>query len=241
MQRLLCGAGVDQMEILINGDYHEFHFSGLAQGRAGQRELRGRRGQLQSFPAEPALDGVRLFDRAGTHGAGVAGDVAVAVLHDHGRNGRGEERAGHADRGSSDRAAPRAISPGQRSVTAAFDLYSQDDDATKELYQAARQQSPISVMFQLGEADGPVDGRVSEERGSGGAGVRRRREPAAVEIPGVAGAGDDWTMKFPWRSDRAATRRRGCSYDSEAVVESRVVAGSEVHDRARCRSGGGWN
>src|SRR5450755_4225114 len=30
VQRLLCGAGVDQMDILVNGDYHEFHFSGIA-------------------------------------------------------------------------------------------------------------------------------------------------------------------------------------------------------------------
>jgi hypothetical protein len=51
---------------------------------------------------------------------------------------------------------PRAISPGTRSVTAAFDLYGLDDDATKGLYQAARQQSPITVMFQLGEVDGQV-------------------------------------------------------------------------------------
>jgi hypothetical protein len=43
-------------------------------------------------------------------------------------------------------------------VTAAFDLYTRDDDATKELYQAAKQQSPISVMFQLGEADGQMMG-----------------------------------------------------------------------------------
>ena len=49
-----------------------------------------------------------------------------------------------------------AFSPGQRTVTAAFDLYSKDDDATKELYQAARQQSPISIMFQLGESDGQI-------------------------------------------------------------------------------------
>jgi hypothetical protein len=53
---------------------------------------------------------------------------------------------------------PRAISAGQRHVSASFDLYSQDDDATKSLYQAARQRSPISVMFQLGEADGQVMG-----------------------------------------------------------------------------------
>jgi len=43
-------------------------------------------------------------------------------------------------------------------VTAAFDLYSRDDDATNALYQAARQQSPISVMFQLGQTDGQLMG-----------------------------------------------------------------------------------
>src|ERR1035437_9364353 len=31
VQRLLCGAGVDQMDIVVDGDYHEFHFKGLAQ------------------------------------------------------------------------------------------------------------------------------------------------------------------------------------------------------------------
>jgi hypothetical protein len=53
---------------------------------------------------------------------------------------------------------PRAIAPGQRTVTASFSLYSIDDDATKELYQAARQQSPIGVMFQLGEMPGQLMG-----------------------------------------------------------------------------------
>ena len=53
---------------------------------------------------------------------------------------------------------PRAIAPGPRSVTAAFNLYEMDDAATQGLYQAARQQSPISVMFQLGVAQGQVMG-----------------------------------------------------------------------------------
>jgi hypothetical protein len=53
---------------------------------------------------------------------------------------------------------PRAISPGQRTVTAAFELYSMDDAATTALYQAARQQSPISVMFQLGQEQGHAMG-----------------------------------------------------------------------------------
>ena len=53
---------------------------------------------------------------------------------------------------------PRAISPGPRSVTAAFNLFQLDDAATQALYQAARQQSAISVMFQLGQQTGQVMG-----------------------------------------------------------------------------------
>ena len=150
VQRLLCGAAVDQMEILVNGDYHEFHFSGLAQdvldsssfssanvGTACRAFRRSRRGR------------VRLFDCAGEHGPGVAGNIAIAVPHDHQRIHRSQEPTGHAVQGVRIEPAAR-ISPGQRTVTAAFELFSQDDAATKGLYQAARQQSPISVMFQLG-------------------------------------------------------------------------------------------
>lgn len=43
-------------------------------------------------------------------------------------------------------------------MTAAFELFSQDDANTQGLYQAARQQSPISVMFQLGESQGQLMG-----------------------------------------------------------------------------------
>jgi hypothetical protein len=43
-------------------------------------------------------------------------------------------------------------------VTAAFELFSQDDTNTQGLYQAARQQLPISVMFQLGESQGQLMG-----------------------------------------------------------------------------------
>jgi len=52
----------------------------------------------------------------------------------------------------------RCISPGERKVLADFELYEMDDAATKELYQAARQQSPIEVMFQLGQQSGQLFG-----------------------------------------------------------------------------------
>ena len=43
-------------------------------------------------------------------------------------------------------------------MQASFQLYEQIDDATKGLYQAARQQSPIEVMFQLGQQSGQLFG-----------------------------------------------------------------------------------
>jgi hypothetical protein len=57
VQRLLCGAGVDQMDIVVNGDYHEFHFKGIAKDLVDSASFESGAAQLQSFPAEPALTG----------------------------------------------------------------------------------------------------------------------------------------------------------------------------------------
>ena len=119
MQRLLCGAAVDQMEILVNGDYHEVHFKGLAQDVAGQRELLGGRGQLQSFPEEPALDGFDYSVVPGHIGQAWLGTsptqfftiTSASVVVKNWLETRAREF------GST---VPRAISPGQRSVTAAI-------------------------------------------------------------------------------------------------------------------------
>ena len=99
VQRLLCGAAVDQMEIVVNGDYHEFHFSGMAQDVLDSAASRDGGGAAAELPGGAGGGGVRLLDRAGEHGAGVAGDVADAVLHDHERVDRAEERTGYAGEG----------------------------------------------------------------------------------------------------------------------------------------------
>jgi hypothetical protein len=155
VHRLLCGAAVDQMEIAINGDYHEFHFSGPAQDVLDTSSFSSGTGQLQSFPSEPALDAFDYSIVPGNMGQAWLGTspaqfftiTNASVVLKNGLSTRAREF------GSS---LPRAISPGPRVVTAAFDLYGLDDDATKGLYQAARQQSPITVMFQLGELEGQV-------------------------------------------------------------------------------------
>ena len=157
VQRLLSGAAVDQMAIEINGDYHEVHFSGLAQDLVDSSSFSGNAGQLQSFPEEPVVAGFDFSVVPGNLGQAWLGTspnqfltiTSASVVLKNSVDTRSREF------GSS---LPRAISAGQRQVTASFDLYSQDDDATKSLYQAARQRSPISVMFQLGETDGQVMG-----------------------------------------------------------------------------------
>jgi len=53
---------------------------------------------------------------------------------------------------------PRALSPGIREVSVTLELFGKDDVATHALYQAARQQSPLSLMFQLGQTNGQLMG-----------------------------------------------------------------------------------
>jgi hypothetical protein len=158
VQRLLCGAAVDQMEIQVNGDFHEFHFSGLAQDVLDSSSFSSANvGELQSFPAEPALAAFDYSIVPGNMGQAWLGTTPArfltitnaSIVLKNQLDTRSREFGSNL---------PRAISPGQRSVTAAFELFSQDDDATKGLYQAARQQSPITVMFQLGVAQGQVMG-----------------------------------------------------------------------------------
>jgi hypothetical protein len=157
VQRLLCGAAVDQMELLVNGDYHEARFKGAAQDVLDSATFSGGAAELTSFPEEPALGPFDYAVVPGNMGQAWLGTSptqfftlsAASVVVNNDLDMRSREF------GSS---VPRAIAPGQRLVTASFDLYSRDDDATRGLYEAARQESPISVMFQLGEIEGQLMG-----------------------------------------------------------------------------------
>ena len=53
---------------------------------------------------------------------------------------------------------PRCMAAGTRNVSVDFDLYGHEDATTVSLYQAARQRSPIEVMFQLGQDSGQLFG-----------------------------------------------------------------------------------
>lgn len=157
VQRILCGAAVDKMEIVVNGDFHEFHFSGLAQDVLDSSSFSGEAASLTSFPAEPPREGFDYSIVPGNMGQAWLGTspsqfftvTNATVTLQNNLETRSREFGSNL---------PLAITPGARLVTAAFDLYSQTDAATAGLYQAARQQSPISVMFQLGQSAGQMAG-----------------------------------------------------------------------------------
>jgi len=157
VQRILCGAAVNRMEIKVNGDFHEVDFSGVAQELADSSSFAADIGGLQSFPQEPAQGRFDYSLVPGHMGQAWLGSspeqcltlTSGSVVVDNDLDTRSKEFGSNL---------ARAISPGRRTVTAAFELYSQDDAATASLYQAARQQSPIEVMLQLGEIEGQLLG-----------------------------------------------------------------------------------
>lgn len=157
VQRILCGAAVDRMSLRINGDYHEFEFSGPAQELIDSSSFTGGLGALDNFPEEPALAQFDYSIIPGHLGQVWLGNTpdrfysitAASFLLDNDLDVRASEFGS---------AVPRCISPGKRAVSIDFDLFEQDDEATKALYQAARQQSPIPVMFQLGQQNGQLFG-----------------------------------------------------------------------------------
>lgn len=197
VQRLLCGAGVDQLEILVNGDYHEIRFSGPAQDVVDSSSFSASgAGGLTGFPTEPALGGFDYSIVPGNLGEAWLGATPAQFLTitsatltlKNNLDTRGKEFGSRL---------PLALAPGQRTVTAAFSLYGMDDAGTESLYQAARQQSPIGVMFQLGVMQGQVMGVYLKS--------------VVPQVPQF----DDSTNLLQWKF--AASRAQG-TVDDEVVV-----------------------
>ncbi len=157
VHRILSGAAVDRMQIRVNSDYHEFRFSGTARDLIDSASFVEGEGELMSFPPEPALEAFDYSIIPGHLGQAWLGNLperfytitAATLTLD---NDIDTERKEFGSDG------PRCISAGMRTVLVDFDLYEVDDTATKALYQAARQVSPIGIMWQLGEQPGQLFG-----------------------------------------------------------------------------------
>jgi hypothetical protein len=157
VQRALAGCGIDRLEIEVNGDYHGFKFSGLARELMDSASFASGQGSLTQFPPEPLEED---FDRTlvpGHLGQAWLGTqvkqcftlTEAKVTVENGLNVRSKEFG-------TDK--PSCLAPGERTVRVSFSLYCKEDPDTIALYQAARQGSPISVMFQLGQESGQLFG-----------------------------------------------------------------------------------
>ncbi|MGD0296170.1 MAG: hypothetical protein ABSE86_03585 [Bryobacteraceae bacterium] len=157
VQRILSGAALDKLTLKVNGDFHEFDFSGPAQDVLDTSSFTSGQGGLTTFPAEPTVAPLNYSIIPGHLGQVWIGSVpnrfftltAAQITFDNNVDLREREFG---------TILPSAISPGLRTVTLDFSLYQQDNAATQALYQAARQRSPISVMIQLGQQQGQLFG-----------------------------------------------------------------------------------
>jgi hypothetical protein len=149
VQRILEGAAMDTMKVTVNGDFQVFEFAGPARDLLDSASFASGDGGLTQFPAEPTTPGFDYTVVPGHLGEVWMGSspnqfftLTAATLTLENNIALRVKEFG------SDFA--RCIAAAQRSVKLNFEIFEQADAQTAGLYQAARQRSPIGVMFQLG-------------------------------------------------------------------------------------------
>ncbi|HVY92914.1 MAG TPA: phage tail tube protein [Bryobacteraceae bacterium] len=196
VQRVLSGVGVDRFTISMNGDFHQMVFRGMAQDVVDSASFQSGQGGMTVFPQEPAPEAVDYGLIPGNLGQvwmGVTPNqmftVTQASVEVRNNLALREKEYGSI--------LPLALVPGARDVLMSLEFFAQDDFATNALYQAARQQSPVGVMFQMGQTTGQLMGVYFRS-----------------VIPDVP-AFDDSETRLKWRFN--GTRAQGIT-DDEMVV-----------------------
>lgn len=157
VSRIVAGAAVDMLDITVNGDYHEFAFSGPAADLIDSTTFTQGAGGLTAFPQEPSQTGFDYSIVPGHLGQVWLGGVDNQFFTLTAAN---IELKNHLDLRNQEFGStyPRAIAPGMRQVTSKFSVFAQDDDQTKALYQAAKARTVVSAMLQLGQQQGALMG-----------------------------------------------------------------------------------
>jgi hypothetical protein len=156
VQRILAGSAVDRMRIRVNSDFHQFSFTGTARELIDSATFAPGAGGLEEFPAEPEVSG-QFSLIPGSLGEAWFGIeptqfhtlLSAEVTLDNQIDTREREFG---------MAKPGCFAAGERIVTVDLEVLTDCKPETVALYQAAAQRSPISVMFQLGQAEGHLCG-----------------------------------------------------------------------------------
>lgn len=155
VSRIATGAAVDTFLVSVNGDFHEFTFSGPAADLLDSSSFAAGAAGLTAFPVEPALT---QFDYSIVPGH--LGEVWLGstpnqffTLTGASLQLKNNIEVRNHEFGS---AYPGAIAPARREVECNFTLLAQDDAQTTALYSAAKQRTVISAMLQLGKQQGQL-------------------------------------------------------------------------------------
>lgn len=157
VSRVITGAAVDTFAMSIDGDFHEFVFSGPACDLLDSSSFVPDTANLSIFPAEPAL---ATFDYSIVPGHLGQAWLGSAPNQFFTLTGASVEIKNNIDVRNQEFGSsyPRAIVPGMRQVVSTFTLFAQDDAQTVALYAAAKQRTPVSAMLQLGQQQGQIMG-----------------------------------------------------------------------------------
>ena len=157
IHRIVAGATVDEMRLSVNGCYHEFKFKGPGRELIDNATFESVQGGLSAFPVEPELAQLDAPGVPGSLGQAWFGtspnQFFTVTAAEIGLKNHLELR--NREFGSN---GTRAVVAGEREVVATFELYQEDEEASRALYQAARQRSPISVFLQMGGAPSQMFG-----------------------------------------------------------------------------------
>ncbi len=157
VQRILSGAAISKLQIKVNGDFHSFVFTGEAKDVLDSTTFTNGQGGLAAFYQEPEIAAFDFSIIPGHLGQAWMGttatqfltltDAEITIENNLDLRSREFGSTGHC-----------CITAGQRTITLKFNLFQQDDEQTTALYQAAKQRSPISAFFQLGQQSGQLFG-----------------------------------------------------------------------------------
>jgi hypothetical protein len=155
VQRIVRGAGVDEMEIQVDGIDHRLVFRGPAAQHVDSVSFQPTGGALTVFPHEPEVHAETWATVPGHLGQVWLGNSQTQLLtltkaQIRVKNNLQTRRF---EFGSD---YPLALSPGEREVDVEFEVYSTDQSVFAELYHAAQTETPIPLTIQLGDQPGAM-------------------------------------------------------------------------------------
>jgi hypothetical protein len=157
VSRIVTGAAVDVLGMLVNGDFHELIFSGPAADLLDSYSFLPDTAGLSAFPVEPGLTDFDYSIVPGHLGQVWLGNPAgqFFTLIEASVEVKNNIALRNQEFGSS---YSRAVAHGPRQVVSEFTLFAQDDAQTNALYAAAKLRDTFPAMLQLGQKQGQIMG-----------------------------------------------------------------------------------